>query len=91
MEEKDLLDIINNLRAKGREWKTVDAKQELTLTGLGEKAEFVKDVVAMANNGEKSYIVVGLVDGTFADMGTLPRHYQKMASIKYSQTRLILR
>jgi hypothetical protein len=77
MEEKDLLDIIKNLRGKGREWKTVDAKQELALTGLGEKAEFVKDVVAMANNGEKSYIVVGLVDGTFADMGTLPRHYQK--------------
>lgn len=77
MEEKDLLDIIKNLRAKGREWKTVDAKQELTLTGLGEKAEFVKDVIAMANNGENSYIVIGLVDGTFADMGTLPRHYQK--------------
>lgn len=77
MEEKDLLDIISKLRDKKREWQTVDAKRELSLTGIGEKAEFVKDIIAMANNGEKSYLVIGLVDGTFEDIGTLPRHYQK--------------
>jgi len=77
MVEKDLLEIISKLRAKGMEWTTVDAKQELSLTGNGEKAEFVKDVTAMANNGEKSYIVIGLQDGTFADIGTLSNHYLK--------------
>ncbi len=53
MDEKKLLEIISELRSKGREWQIVDAKQELKLQELGEKAEFVKDVVAMANNGEK--------------------------------------
>src|SRR5947209_3546833 len=77
MEEKDLLEIISKLRAKGVEWKTVDAKQELSLTCNGEKAEFVKDVIAMANNAEKSYIVIGLQDGTFADIGNLSTHHLK--------------
>src|SRR5438067_39576 len=77
MEEKDLLEIISKLRAKGMEWQTVDAKQELILIGNGEKAEFVKDVLAMANNGEKSYIVIGLQDGTFADIGRLSHHHLK--------------
>src|SRR6266516_8210109 len=77
MEEKKLLEIIRELRSKGREWKTVDAKQELKLQELGEKAEFVKDVVAMANNGEPSYIVIGLRDGTFTDIGALTYHHLK--------------
>ncbi len=77
MDEKNLLEIINKLRTKGTEWKTVDAKHELSLTCNGEKAEFVKDVIAMANNGEKSYLVIGLQDGTFADVGKLSSHHLK--------------
>lgn len=77
MDEKKLLEIISELRSKGREWQTVDAKQELRLQELGEKAEFVKDVVAMANNGEPSYIVIGLQDGTFTDIGKLTSHHLK--------------
>jgi hypothetical protein len=77
MEENDLLAIIYKLRAKGMEWKTVDAKQELSLTCNGEKVEFVKDVIAMANNGEKSYLVLGLQDGIFADVGKLNNHHLK--------------
>jgi hypothetical protein len=77
MEEKDLLEIVNRLRTTGKEWKTVDAKQELVLQEIGEKAEFVKDVVAMANNGETSYLVVGLEDETFSDMGVLNHHYER--------------
>ena len=77
MEEKDLLEIIGKLRAAGREFKTIDAKQELKLQENGEKAEFVKEVAAMANNGEKSYIVIGLQDGTFADIGQLRHHHLK--------------
>ena len=77
MEEKDLLEIISKLRAARRESKTIDAKQELKLQEKGEKAEFVKDVAAMANNGAESYIAIGLYDGTFADVGQLSRHFLK--------------
>ena len=32
-------------------------------------------IVAMANNGAPSYLVIGLEDKTFADVGTLSHHY----------------
>lgn len=77
MDEKDLLDVINKLRTTGREWKQIDAKQDLALKEMGQKAEFTKDVIAMANNGERSFIVVGLQDKTFLDVGPLRQHHTK--------------
>lgn len=75
----DLLDreqkIIRGLRRIRKEWETVDAKRELILKEVGDKAEFVKDVVAMANNGEPSFLIIGLEDGTFTDVGKLSHHY----------------
>lgn len=71
MDENTLMDLIQEIRLRGQEWNTVDAKKELVLRELGDKAEFVKDVVAMANNGAPSYLVIGLADGTFADVGAL--------------------
>lgn len=67
--------IIRELRRIGQEWEKVDAKQELILKEVGDKAEFVKDIIAMANNGEPSYLIIGLEDGTFADVGKLSYHY----------------
>jgi len=67
--------IITELRKTGKERGTVDAKRELILREVGDKAEFVKDIIAMANNGEPSYLIIGLEDGTFADVGKLSCHY----------------
>jgi hypothetical protein len=67
--------IIRQLRKDKKEWKTVDAKRELILKEVGDKAEFVKDIIAMANNGEPSYLIIGLEDGTFTDVGKLSFHY----------------
>ena len=67
--------IIQKIQAIGQESETIDAKRELVLKENGDKAEFVKDVVAMANNGEPSYIIIGLEDGTFAPVGKLAYHY----------------
>jgi hypothetical protein len=75
MKKNQLLEIIRILQTNRQEWKTVDAKRELILQETGDKAEFVKDVVAMANNGEPSYLVIGLEDGTFLPVGTLLHHY----------------
>ena len=49
---------------------------------MGEKAEFVKDVVAMANNGEQSYLIIGLEDGTFADVGSLHCQYRGAVGLR---------
>mgnify|MGYP000955716012 CR=1 FL=1 len=75
----DLLDrerrIIAGLQRLGQESETIDAKRELILREEGDKAEFVKDVVAMANNGRPSCLIIGLEDGTFAPVGRLAHHY----------------
>jgi hypothetical protein len=77
MEQNDLAGIIRKLRAIGQEWDTVDAKQDLILREVGDKAEFVKDVVAMANNGEPSCLIIGLEDETFAPERAFPSNYSK--------------
>jgi Putative DNA-binding domain len=69
--------IIESLQKIGRESRNIDAKQELVLRELGEKAEFVKDIVAMANNAEPSFIVIGLKDGTFTPIGKIVQSYSQ--------------
>lgn len=77
MDKSLLLELIKQLREKGQELRTVDAKRELDLEQAGSKNEFVKDVIALANNGEPSYLVIGLIDGSFADVGILTFHHTK--------------
>src|SRR6266540_7218738 len=77
IDENKLFEIIERLRSNQREWKTIDAKQTLILKENGDKAEFVKDIAAMANNFETSYLVIGLSDKTFLDVGPLANHYTK--------------
>lgn len=77
MDENKLLELIKKLRVSKREWKTLDAKQDLILKEQGDIAEFVKDIAAMANNFEISYLLVGLEDKTFSDVGVLSNHYTK--------------
>lgn len=74
MDKNELISIIKQLQDEGRESMTVDAKLELTLHENGDKAEFVKDIIAMANNGQPSFLVIGLVDGTFDFAGKLANH-----------------
>ncbi len=77
MDEKKLIEIIEKLRSNRREWRTVDAKYALTLKENGGKAEFIKDIAAMANNFEPSYLIIGLNDETFSDVGILVNHHTK--------------
>jgi hypothetical protein len=55
--------------------ETVDAKQQLPLKQVGHKAEFAKDVAAMANNPATSYLIIGLKDNTFEPCGSLKHHH----------------
>lgn len=67
--------MIADLQRLGQESETIDAKRDLVLREEGDKAEFVKDIVAMANNGRPSYLIIGLEDGTFNPVGRLTNHY----------------
>ena len=76
MQETELAEIIRKLQTTRQEWKTVDAKQEMSHE-YGAKVEFVKDMIAMANNAEPSFLVIGLKDGAFTPVGTLNYHHNK--------------
>jgi hypothetical protein len=53
-------DELKNLIELKREGPTLDYKQDLNLEQETQKAEFVKDVLALANSGYPSYIVTGM-------------------------------
>jgi predicted HTH transcriptional regulator len=52
-----------------REGVTLDYKRDLNLETKEAKAEFVKDVLALANSGRTAYIVTGIKDKTWEPVG----------------------
>ena len=60
---------IIELIKKAEEGPALDYKQDLHLQSDGDKAEFVKDVIALANSGEKAHIIIGVEDGTGRPVG----------------------
>lgn len=56
------------------EGPTLDYKQDLALETDGDKAEFVKDVIALANSGKTAHIIVGVEDSTGKPVGFKTPH-----------------
>jgi len=65
---------IIKLIKKTEEGPSLDYKEDLPLQSDGDKAEFVKDVIALANSGEKAHIVIGVEDGTGKPVGLKTPH-----------------
>jgi hypothetical protein len=65
---------IIQLIKKAEEGPTLDYKEDLPLTSDGDKAQFVKDVIALANSGELAHIIVGVEDGTGKPVGFKTPH-----------------
>jgi len=57
------------------EGPTLDYKEDLTLEMEGDKAQFVKDVVSLANSGGTAHIIIGVEDGTRKLLG-IKKHNQ---------------
>lgn len=55
---------IRQIIEKEDEGPTLDYKEDLTLGTEGDKAQFVKDVLSLANSGETAHIITGVEDGT---------------------------
>lgn len=62
MAEKDLWTTLHSFIESGEENEKVELKQMLSLDTKPERAEFAKDVCAIANTGNEGYIVIGVVD-----------------------------
>lgn len=65
---------IIELIEEAEESPTLDYKEDLHLETDGDKAEFVKDVIALANSGELAHIIVGVEDGTGRPVGLKTTH-----------------
>ena len=65
---------IIELIEKAEEGPTLDYKEDLHLETDGDKAEFVKDVISLANSGELAHIIVGVEDGTGKPVGLRTTH-----------------
>jgi len=73
---------ITELIKKAEEGPSLDYKEDLLLQSDGDKAGFVKDVIALANSGEKAHIVIGVEDGTGRPVGfKTPRTAEQMNQI----------
>ncbi len=67
---------------KSEEGPSLDYKEDLPLQSDGDKAGFVKDVIALANSGEKAHMVIGVEDGTGRLVGfKTPRTAEQMNQI----------
>lgn len=55
---------IRQIIEKEDEGPTLDYKEDLVLGTDGDKAQFVKDVISLANSGQTAYIIIGVEDGT---------------------------
>ena len=63
---------------KREEGPKLDFKAKINLETYGEKKEFVKDVIAMANSrGGRGYIIFGVEDKTKKVLGINPKDYKE--------------
>lgn len=60
---------IIKLIEEGQEGLMLDFKEDLRLETDGDKAEFVKDVIALANSGGTAHIIIGIEDDTWRPVG----------------------
>lgn len=65
---------IRKLIEEGQEGPTLDFKEDLTLESEKDKAEFVKDVLALANTGGTAHIITGVEDKTWKPLGIKTAH-----------------
>jgi len=56
------------------EGPTLDYKEDLPLETDGDKAEFVKDVISLANSGERAHIIIGVENGSGKPIGFKTSH-----------------
>ena len=65
---------IRQLIEKEDEGPTLDYKEDLTLEADCDKAQFIKDVISLANSGQTAHIVTGVEDGTHKLVGIKTSH-----------------
>ena len=63
--------LIYDLQSLKTELTNLDCKEDLALKALGDKASFIRDVAALANNVNESYLIIGIQDKTWKEIGLI--------------------
>lgn len=71
--DNEIIDLIK----KAEESHILDYKQDLLLESDGDKADFVKNIIALANSGGIAHIVTGIEDSTWRLVGIRTPHTQE--------------
>ena len=65
---------IRELIEEGQENPTLDFKQDLLLSSDKDKANFIKDILALANSSGIAHLIIGIEDGTWKPIGIKTSH-----------------
>jgi hypothetical protein len=68
------IDRIKQIIENEDEGPILDYKEDLILETDGDKAQFVKDVLSLANSGQTAHIIIGVEDGTRKLVGIKTTH-----------------
>jgi len=74
--EAEIIELIE----RAQEGPALDFKEDLPLQSDGDKAEFVKDVIALANSGEIAHIIIGIENETWKPVGIKTSHAPEQLS-----------
>jgi len=65
----DFEKLVESLHSQQTESAFLDCKEELSLDQDGDKASFIRDVAALANNVAESYLIIGIQNKTWTEIG----------------------
>lgn len=88
--QTDFENLLDQIRSQGTEPATIDCKEDLHLSENGDKASFIRDVAAMANNIAPSYLLIGIQDRTWQVVGLLDESELQVAESTQGRMNQIL-
>lgn len=88
--QADFEKLVNDIQSNKTETTYVDCKEDLPLDQDGDKASFVRDVAALANNVSDSFLIIGIQDKTWVEIGLQPGSYLLEADRTQSRMNQIL-
>lgn len=69
LSQADFEMLVNDIQGNKTETTYVDCKEDLSLDLEGDKASFIRDAAALANNVAESYLIIGLQDKSWTEKG----------------------
>lgn len=67
--ESETRKMLRRIQSGRTELSTIDCKETLDLKEVGDHASFIRHIAALANTGQRSHLLIGVEDKTWALKG----------------------